>query len=425
MKSKLKFVARASLASCLSFAAFAAQKPHTAAEISNAEWAQRSAAGHPDPMTGLGVPLKASDLIGMKIEYENDDRQKTGRVNDLAVDLQAGRVVHVIISVGGFLSVGDREIAVPPGRLHYRAAGKPLHFEVTAEGLKSAPTFGHSGWKDYYESDRVQESYRHFGDEAPFSAMSERDTLGANPARRNGLGHVQKATKLIGLAVRNLQDEKIGSVDNLIIDLPAGRVVAVIVSTGGFLGLGDTLSAIPPTALRFTDDHNRLRLDTTKETLTNAPRFKAGEWPDFAQPDYAAGIYRAYDQKPYFAGNRDKSPDADNSAQSARYRGDRDKSPDADNSVQNVRDRGDRTLTAADQGGNTADVKLTQQIRKDVSAADGFSVNAKNVKIITVGGRVTLRGPVKTAEEKAQIAGISVRVAGTGNVDDQLEITAR
>ena len=106
------------------------------------------------------------------------------------------------------------------------------------------------------------------------------------------LGQLQKASKLMGTAVNNLQNEKLGKVENLLVDLPSGRVVAVIVSSGGFLGMGDELSAIPPTALRFTTDRDTLQLDTSKEMLSSAPHFKANQWPDFAQPSYADGVYQ-------------------------------------------------------------------------------------------------------------------------------------
>lgn len=411
MKSKSKLL---SLASLLSLTAFAAQKPDGTYAVVPGESERRPhAARSAAVMNDLGAPLKASDLIGMKIDMGNDDQKKTGRVDDLAIDLQAGRIVHVIMSTGGFLSVGDRQIAVPPSRVHFKAAGKPLHFEVTPDGLKSAPAFENARWKEFYESDRVQESYSHFGEEPAFKSVSPRNNMPPITTSRNGLGQVQKATKLIGLSVQNLQNDKIGSVENLVVDLSSGRVVAVIVSSGGFLGLGDTLSAIPPTALRFSAENDRLRLDTTKEALTQAPRFKTGEWPDFAQQDYTAGVYRAYQQEPYFG--RAVSDRAVTESASG----------DVDNATRNVRDRGGRTLTPADQGNHITDVKITQQIRKAVTGADDFSVNAKNVKIITVGGRVTLRGPVRTAAEKSAIAEMAVRVAGVENVDNQLEIAAR
>jgi hyperosmotically inducible periplasmic protein len=98
---------------------------------------------------------------------------------------------------------------------------------------------------------------------------------------------------------------------------------------------------------------------------------------------------------------------------------------DADDSGRNVRDREGSTLTPIDQGGSEADREITQQIRKVVVADDDLSMNAKNVKIITVDGVVTLRGPVKTAAEKTKIASVSSKAAGVKRVDNQIEVEAQ
>ena len=76
----------------------------------------------------------------------------------------------------------------------------------------------------------------------------------------------------------------------------------------------------------------------------------------------------------------------------------------ADNTKVNERDRDDRTLTAMDQGNGEHDVKITQQIRQSVMDDDSLSFNAKNVKIITVDGKVTLRGPVASSKERTRSA---------------------
>lgn len=99
--------------------------------------------------------------------------------------------------------------------------------------------------------------------------------------------------------------------------------------------------------------------------------------------------------------------------------------PNADNSQKNVRDRNDQTLTSGDQGTSKSDVAITQHIRKAVVADDNLSVNAKNVKIITRDGVVTLRGPVKTGKEKTQIAAMAAKASGVKRVDDQIEIEAK
>ena len=96
-----------------------------------------------------------------------------------------------------------------------------------------------------------------------------------------------------------------------------------------------------------------------------------------------------------------------------------------DNTGRNVRDRGGDTVTPGDQSNNKADLNLTQQIRKAIMADKSLSTNAKNVKIITANGVVTLRGPVNTPQEKAAIEAKAQGIAGTNNVDSQLEIVRR
>ena len=94
----------------------------------------------------------------------------------------------------------------------------------------------------------------------------------------------------------------------------------------------------------------------------------------------------------------------------------------ADNTERNISDRSNQTLTPIDQGNNRADLTTTAQIRKELMAANKMSVNAHNVKIITNAGKVTLRGPVDTADEKRLIGEIALRHALPGNVDNQLEV---
>lgn len=96
-----------------------------------------------------------------------------------------------------------------------------------------------------------------------------------------------------------------------------------------------------------------------------------------------------------------------------------------DNTERNERDRGGDTLTPTDQGESDADREITRSIRKAVVAEDTFSVDAKNVKIITRDGVVTLRGPVQTAEEKARIGSLASAPNGVRKVDNQIEVSRK
>jgi len=93
-----------------------------------------------------------------------------------------------------------------------------------------------------------------------------------------------------------------------------------------------------------------------------------------------------------------------------------------DNTGRNVRDRGGDTLTPMDQSEKEADRTLTQRIRQAVVEDDSLSATAKNIKIITRDGVVTLRGPVNNPQEKEKIEAKAEQIAGAKNVDNQLEV---
>ena len=95
---------------------------------------------------------------------------------------------------------------------------------------------------------------------------------------------------------------------------------------------------------------------------------------------------------------------------------------DPANTGVNIRDRDGGKKTPFDQNENAADIAVTAEIRSRVVDTK-MSVNAQNVKIITQNNKVTLRGPVATADEKRSVEAIAASVAGPGNVESQLEVT--
>jgi len=100
----------------------------------------------------------------------------------------------------------------------------------------------------------------------------------------------------------------------------------------------------------------------------------------------------------------------------------RDETKNADNTKANTLDRYN-SLTPMDQGNSAAETKITADIRKGIMGEKNVSFNGKNVKIVAIGTRVTLRGPVKDDRERTVIEGIAKRTAGVSDVDNQLEIS--
>jgi len=94
----------------------------------------------------------------------------------------------------------------------------------------------------------------------------------------------------------------------------------------------------------------------------------------------------------------------------------------ADNTKVNERDRQHGAKTAEQQSNTKADVDITRRIRQALVADKQLSTNAHNVKIITRAGQVTLKGPVKTADEKQAVESKAREIAGASNVVSQLTV---
>ena len=93
-----------------------------------------------------------------------------------------------------------------------------------------------------------------------------------------------------------------------------------------------------------------------------------------------------------------------------------------DNTAINERDRSGETKTSGDQSNGSADLKTTQAIRQALMKDGELSMTAKNIKVITANGHVTLRGPVKTAQEKAKIDQLAKSAAGGSQIENQLDV---
>jgi hyperosmotically inducible protein len=97
-------------------------------------------------------------------------------------------------------------------------------------------------------------------------------------------------------------------------------------------------------------------------------------------------------------------------------------SPAPDNTKMNDRDRNSNQPTADQQKENRPDLEITKQIRQALVKDSSLSEYAHNVKIVTQGGMVTLRGPVHSDEEKKAVEAKAVEVAGEGKVNNQLDV---
>jgi hyperosmotically inducible periplasmic protein len=93
-----------------------------------------------------------------------------------------------------------------------------------------------------------------------------------------------------------------------------------------------------------------------------------------------------------------------------------------DNTATNERDRSGKTQTSGDQSNSSADLKITQAIRQALMRDGELFTTAKNIKVITENGQVTLRGPVKNIQEKARVNQLAKSAADGAHIVDQLDV---
>ena len=99
--------------------------------------------------------------------------------------------------------------------------------------------------------------------------------------------------------------------------------------------------------------------------------------------------------------------------------------PSPDNTKNNQGDASKEATTADQQKMNPADRNTTKQIRKSIMQDKSLSTYAHNIKVITQDGKVTLKGPVRSEDDKANIEAKAVAVAGASNVTNQLEVAPK
>lgn len=111
---------------------------------------------------------------------------------------------------------------------------------------------------------------------------------------------VLSASSLAGDSVRNPAGDDLGKIEEIMIDVPSGRVAYAVLSFGGFLGMGNKLFAVPWDAFTIDEENKQFILDVDKTMLQSAPGFDKNNWPDMAAPSFGKQVYSHYGYTPYW-----------------------------------------------------------------------------------------------------------------------------
>jgi len=261
----------------------AADKDRTGSDINS-----RSGTTESRVDKAFGQIERANKLIGKHVF--TSDNLKFGKIDNLIVDLESGRVLYVVVSTG---TIVGKDYAVPPA-LFTDVQGDNFHLNVDKAKLEGAPQFTKEMDKpeQWGQASFVSQVYQYFGQNAWWQ--------GAGAANTGSFSNVHKVKDLTGMKVQNVNNEEFGKVDNVMIDLPAGRIVYVILNPASNLNLGNNLYALPPNALTLSSDRKNLVSDITKDKLAGAPHFTKDQWATISNPQFASKVYQYYGKQPWF-----------------------------------------------------------------------------------------------------------------------------
>lgn len=241
----------------------------------------------------IGQIERANKLIGRDVL--GSDNQKLGKIDNIVVDLESGRVLYGVIGSGGVAGVGEKKRAVAPG-VFQETTDNTARLSIDKAKLEGAPEFTKDIDKDTElgKAQFVNQVYQYFGQSAWWQG-------GAGSSASEGEFHnVHKASDVIGMKVRNVSNEDMGKIDNLMINLPQGRIVYAILDPDRSLNLGKDLYALPPNAFSLNTDRKTLTSDISKEKLAGAPHFAANNWAQLADSSFASQVYQYYGKQAYF-----------------------------------------------------------------------------------------------------------------------------
>lgn len=215
----------------------------------------------------LSRTMKASKLLGMNIDTVADE--KVGEIDEIFIHSDTGKVLAMVVSTGGFLGMGQQQSLLSPDDLRFNDDRTLMQTDLsknqigTAPGYKSGETTG---------LDQVRPlGKRALNNEAGAKRGDDRNKKGQTRHRR------MMISDLMGMGVENHQGEEIGDVDEVYLDLDQREVVGVVVSTGGFLGLGDQKTLFGMSEVTLDPTNEKVVLNYTRDQIKALPAFMTDE----------------------------------------------------------------------------------------------------------------------------------------------------
>lgn len=243
-----------------------------------------------DGVTTSRTVQKSTDIVGRPITSNN---QNIGRVEDLVVDANSGRVVY---GVGSMTDASGRLYAIPWPAGKYSAATQTYSVDIDPARMQASPSFTQTEYPNFSDDEFAVRTFKTY-DQTPYWKAERTTVVKASDTGHPASTYTQRWTaaptttyrvsELRGRNIVSTDGTALGQINEVVLDPDNGRVMYVVTTRDG------KSTPIPWTALRARD--RDFELTITADRWREAPIIETENWTTVSEPAYTQRVYRYYE----------------------------------------------------------------------------------------------------------------------------------
>lgn len=264
-------------------------------------------AQHAAPQPRWVRVVAAEDLVGRSLT--DSKGREAGRIHAIVLDLDQGAAIYALVGTGGALDFGDAFVPVPFSVMKVARDGT-VRMTVEADALNKSPRLDEAQFSRLNAHDRMKEIYGRYAVPLPSGFVvppsRKRDDhpnryLLVRPGQTAALDDQVRAAELRGQRVESVSGDTVGEINRVMLDAGNGRIAYVVLSVGGFLGLGEEWAPLPAQALEWSQTHDAYQVSGGAVATTQLRKFRGGDVPVRVRRADLQTLYDRYGVTPYWA----------------------------------------------------------------------------------------------------------------------------
>ena len=250
----------------------------------------------------------AEELAGRSIR--SADGKDAGRIDSIVVDLSRGEAIYALIGAGGELDLGADRIALPFPALQLTDVPRegPISVNQPLDKLRNAMHYPPGNLGQLSSTDQMRQAYENFGVVMPSGFIVPPAGVGSHPSRYMLVRPSQlamldtnaTARQVRGMDVERKNGDMVGEIDQIVIDTKIGRIAYLLLSSGGFLGIGNDWVPVPPEAISWSADKNSFELNDKGVKPEAMQRLHRTDLPTRVHREQLEALYNRFHVKPYW-----------------------------------------------------------------------------------------------------------------------------